>query len=99
MDIQTTLNQLTHSDCGVDRLCAMTGASGFIDHGNAVSFKFKGSSAANFCKVTLEGDDTYTVLLGRIRKFEVTGKRQFEGVYAHALKGTFESATGLHLSL
>lgn len=99
IDIETALAQLTHSEHGFGRLRVMTGAHTFINHGDAVSFKVKGSKAASFVKITLEADDTYTMLFGKIRKYELIKKQEFAGVYAENLKSIFESTTGLYLSL
>jgi len=99
MHIPTALAQLTHSRNPFGRLTAMTGAHTFIDHGNAVSFKFKGSKVANFVKISLDASDTYTVTFGKIRKYELTKQQEFTFVYADALKSVFESITGLYLSL
>lgn len=96
----TILEQLTQSKNPMNRLSVMTGAGNFASHGDeGVSFKFKGSRKANFCKVILNSMDTYTVTFGKIRKYELTKVQTFEGVYNDALKDLFEDVTGLYLSL
>jgi len=50
---------------GGGHFIAMTGACQFVydhklDYAN-VTFKFKGSRVANYCKITLDGSDTYVV--------------------------------------
>jgi len=95
MNTQTTINQLG----GYGRLTAMTGARNFIDHGNALSFKFKGSRKANYVKIELDPSDTYNVTFGKIRKYELTKERTFEGVHATMLRRLFEQVTGLYLTL
>ena len=78
---------------------AMIAMHNRIDHGNAFSFKFKGSKVATFCKITLEADDTYTVLFGKIRKYELIKQQEFVGIYNDGLTSLFEETTGLYLSL
>ena len=84
---------------GIGRLSAMIGAHTFIDHGNALSFKFKGSRVATYCKVEMDASDTYTVTLAKIRKWELHKAQTFDGVYAGQLRETIERVTGLYLSL
>ena len=98
-DATTALNQLTRSNNGINRLCAMTGAHTFINHGDAISFKFKGSRTASFCKIQLNADDTYTMTLGKIRKYELIKVQAAEHICWDALKPAFESRTGLYLSM
>ena len=77
----------------------MVAAHNLLDHGDALSFKFKGSRKLTYCKVALDESDTYTVVFGRIRKYEIVGKQEFSGVYADRLTSLFEETTGLRLSL
>jgi hypothetical protein len=51
----------------------MTGASNFIDHGNALSFEFPTNKGKpNYVKITLGQDDTYSMELGRKRPTSVS---------------------------
>ncbi|MCP4573243.1 MAG: hypothetical protein GY838_12890 [bacterium] len=84
---------------GLGRLQAMTGAKGFAYDEHNLSFKFPNRRGPNYCKVTLEIDDTYTMLFGRIRKNILTQRRQLVGVYGEDLIPAFEDKTGLRLSL
>jgi len=80
----------------------MLGAHTLIDHGTALSFKFRGSRKANYVKITLAGDDTYTMdflKLGRGRNFSIKEVASFSGVYASNVKSVIESTTGLRTSL
>lgn len=100
MNPEITLCQLTSSTSnGYGRLVAMTGAHTFVTHENGISFKFKGSRAANYAKITLEADDTYTMTIGKIRNYRLTKPQEFEGLYAESLRPAFERATGLYTSL
>ncbi|MDF1565269.1 MAG: hypothetical protein P1V51_19690 [Deltaproteobacteria bacterium] len=84
---------------GFGKLRCMVGAHNLLDHGNALSFRFKGSRSFNYCKVTLTADDLYTVELGKIVKFELKNQRRAEGLFFDMLVPHFESNTGLFLSL
>ena len=86
---------------GQRRLSVMTGAYGFIDHGDGVSFKFKNrkSSRGNHVKVTLDKSDTYTVEFSSIRGLNFRVVKELHGIYASALKDVFEKQTGLLLTL
>jgi hypothetical protein len=84
---------------GMGRLKCMTGAYNFADHGNGVSFRFKGSKASNYCKVTLDPSDTYSFELGKIWGHKYTVKADYTGIYCDQLVEIFERDTGLYLSL
>lgn len=85
---------------GTGRISAMVGAFNMLDHGDAFSFRFKGSRALNYCKIELDAaTDTYTVTFGKVRRYELTAVQTFPMVYAAQLRGLFESTTGLYLSL
>lgn len=80
----------------------MLGAFNLVDCGDGLSFRFKGSRKANYCKVTLAGNDTYTVeflKIGRAPNFSQTEVRKESGVYADMLHAMIESTTGLATSL
>ena len=84
---------------GTGRLIAMTGAKHILWDVDSVCFKFKGSRKANYCKITLDASDTYTVEFGRVKKFDYAVKASFSGIYADSLVSVFESTTDLRLSL
>jgi len=86
---------------GPGRLAAMTSARNFLDHGNALSFKFKGSRKVNYVKVTLDPSDTYTVEFGKLnaRSLEYKVVETLDGVYADMLVDLFEKTTGLYLTI
>jgi hypothetical protein len=102
MNITTTLQQLTNARNPLNRLSAMIGASAFIDHGeaHAVSFKFKGCRTFNYCKITLDASDTYTVTLMKVSKWgDIKKTQEAAGLYSDHLKSHFETKTGLYLSM
>jgi len=86
---------------GFNKVAAMTGAANFIDLGNGVSFKFKGCRKINCLRVVLDADDTYTVDFYKVnmRTFDVKEVKTLSGMYCDQLIPTFESTTGLYLSL
>ena len=80
----------------------MLGAHTLIDHGDALSFKIRGSRKANYVKVILDPSDTYTVefvKLGRAPSFKVTEVASFSMVYADNLHQVIERVTGLYTRL
>lgn len=86
---------------GMGRLKAMTGAYNFlIEADNVVSFRFKGSRKANTIKLTLTGDDLYTVefLKYSPSKMEFKAIKKVEGYYFDMLAPLFEETTGLYLT-
>lgn len=97
---KTILDQLG----GVGRLQSMTGAKDILFDSNSVQFKFKNRTGPNYCKVTLDPDDTYTVefgrfVTGRLVKKNLQNIVEFEGMFASQLISLFEVETGLALSL
>lgn len=100
---QITLNQLTNSSNGGNRLVAMIGAKNFVrDEKNyTIGFKFaaKATNKANYCRIKLNAMDLYDVEFISIRGVNVKTISTHNGLYADMLKGTFEDETGLRLSL
>lgn len=101
---RTVVNQMG----GWGKLRAMIGMwSASYDENEAhepiLQFKFKGSRTYNFCQVTLNGNDTYTLEIGQIRKKNgvptYVVRFQEDNVYCDMLKPMFEKVTGLYLSL
>lgn len=86
---------------GINRISAMTGAHTFVDLGNGLGFKFKGSKKANCLQITLDPSDTYSLTFYKItaRGLNVATALELSGVYADQLRPIFESTTGLYLSL
>ncbi len=102
MDATTTLNQLTNSNNGINRLSVMVGGKHFVHSDNFVQFKFpamKHGARFNFCKITLNADDTYTMRFSKIVKHEETKVVETSGLYCDMIKANFEETTGLYLSL
>ena len=88
---------------GSGRLGAMIGAKHFVNHGDALSFKFARPKHAknlpNYCKITHNGFDTYDVAFAYVRKFDMKCEQDFANVEVAQLRGLFERVTGLYLSL
>ena len=95
MDAQQVIAQLG----GFRRLKAMVNARAFGRDENSVSFKFSGSRVANYCRITLDPMDTYTVEFLKVRANKVKVVDTTEGAYADMLVPLFEKTTKLYLSL
>ena len=77
----------------------MLGANNLIDHGDALSFRIKGSRKANYIKITLTPMDDYTVefkKIGRAPNFKITDVSTHEMIYVDMLHDLIESVTGLY---
>lgn|ERR1700690_3399474 len=88
---------------GGGHFIAMTGACQFVydhklDYAN-VTFKFKGSRVANYCKITLDGSDTYVVEFLKITATALKTVAEHKGIYNDMLQAYFTEVTGLHTSL
>jgi len=104
----TALNQLTASQNGSNRLNATIGAYNFMqsEKESFVSFKFKASRKFNYCKITLNANDTYKMEISKLnsmKKAMATGEffaktETFEMLYDDQLKEIFEQTTKLYLS-
>lgn len=99
----TTLNQLTNSNNGRNRLVAMIGASSFLrdEENYTISFKFaaKAKNKANYCGIKLNSMDLYDIEFVNIRGANIKTVSTHNGLYADMLKSVFETETGLYLSL
>lgn len=99
----TTLNQLTNSNNGTSRLSVMIGAKNFArsEKDYTIGFKFaaKAKNKANYCRIKLNASDLYDVEFINIRGTNVKTVGTHNGLYADMLKSTFETETGLYLSL
>ena len=99
---QTTGDIIINQMGGMGKLTAMVGAYMFVDLGNGVKFKFKGSRKYNLCQVIYDSDtDLYTFELWHIGQYPSDYKKVYNmgGVYSGMLIELFEDKTGLYLSL
>lgn len=98
-----TLNQLTMSNNGINRLKAMIGAKNFAasDKDNYISFRFMRGAAnkSNYIKITLDLTDTYNVEFGYIRGHNYRSVSVHEGIYDDMLYTLFIDETGLSIRL
>ncbi len=107
IDAKETLNQLTQSNNGTNRLSAMIGAKQFIKDDESVSFRFMrgAKNKANYIIITLNAMDTYDVKfvkIGNRSKFKPplhTVVNETKGLYNDMLKSHFEESTGLCIKL
>ena len=90
----TILQQL-----GGNRFRAMTGSKTFVDHGDALSFRFPTSNKLNYLKITLDPSDTYNLEFGYIRGTTYKPQPTIERVYCDQLQEIFTDKTGLYTRL
>lgn len=85
---------------GAGRLRLMTSARDFLGDAKWLSFRVgRNARGVNKVKVTLDPSDTYTVEVFRVRGTTVKVLGSASGVYADSLVSSFESLTGLYLTL
>ena len=94
-----TLNQLTNSNNGANRLISMIGAKNLAKDDNSVMFKFMrgASNKANYCKITLNSMDLYDVEFGKIHGVKYKIINCLDGLYGDMLFDMFQNETGLAL--
>lgn len=99
----TTLNQLTNSNNGINRLSAMIGAHSFVrsekDYNIMFSFKARAGNKANKCRITINAMDLYDVEFFKLRAGNCKTISTHNDIYFDQLKKLFEKETGLYLSL
>lgn len=95
---QTILTQMG----SIGRLQQFTGAYNFVDHGDALSFKFNNVTdiKINYIKITYdEGEDLYNVELGYIKGLNYKKVKEMTEIYFDQLMDIFEAETGMYLTL
>ena len=108
-DMQTNAAQsiasIIREQIGI-RAIFMMGASCMLDHGDGLGFKVsRNPRGVSHVKVTLAGDDTYTVRFSRYRTVRRTMETietvisEEREVYAEDLHRVLNNGTGLYLSL
>jgi hypothetical protein len=93
--IETIMQQID-----ANGLNLMIGANSWSRHGsNGISFRFKMSKAANYCKIIyLPETDLYRmelIKIGNAPKFKMTTAFDESGLYAEDLMKIFRDVTGL----
>lgn len=94
---QTILQQL-----GGNRFVAMTGAKKFVQSSkdNWLAFRIgRNKSKANYVKIKLMPNDTYTVTFSRIHGANFTELKEYDTIYFDQLETTFTEYTGLYTRL
>ena len=81
------------------RALFMLGEKNLIDHGDALSFRIRGSKAVNYIKITLTPADLYDIEFGKVWGSKYTVKSTVESYYVDMLHTAIEEATGLYTSL
>ena len=77
----------------------MLGAKNLIDHGDALSFRIRGSKKVNYIKITLNGMDLYNIEMGKVWGTKYKVVYTLEDAYNDMLHGIIERETGLYTSL
>lgn len=78
--------------------CMITGAKDFIILSNGLKFSISGRTI-NHVQITLNGNDMYDVMYGKVTKSGYSVIREFDNVYASDLLKNFTQVTGLHTKL
>ena len=86
-----------YNQIGTEAL-AMLGASRFVQFGNGLRFDFKGCKKYNKIQISLDDNDTYTLMFVNVRGFSIESD-SISGVQAESLLETIELRTGLYTSL
>jgi len=96
-----TVGRTIYNQLGGHKFRVMTGAKGFVDHGNALSMKLgRNSSNSNYLKISLNSMDLYDVHFSKLtRKFEEKSVKEYNNVYNDSLVEIFESHTGMYTKL
>lgn len=87
---------------GGGKFIAMTGAKNFVGGNNALTFRLPSNFAKggiNAVRVTLGGDDLYTLEFMKIRGVQVTPVSKYDAVYCDMLQPLFTQNTGLDTRL
>lgn len=91
----TILHQL-----GGNKFTVMTGSKNYRGNSNSLTMDLtKNKLSAKYLTITLNGDDTYTMLFQSMRKFEIKTKAEIKGVYCDMLQSIFTQQTGLYTTL
>lgn len=102
MATDMTVPKTILAQLGGGRFTAMTGAKSFAGDETSLSFRLPASltrGRASGMRITLAGDDTYTLETFRVVKFEVRVIETVQGIYVDALHRVFTEMTGLDTSL
>lgn len=94
---RTILDQLAGSQ---QRLRAAVDAKDFVVLESGVAFRIMANAGkVREVRITLAGDDTYSMEFGNIRGLEFKVRKTFEGLHADQLQPVFEQTTELYLTI
>lgn len=87
------------SQLGGNKFLALTGSRNLRGSENSLVMDLsKNNLGAKFLTITLNGDDTYTMLFQSMRKLEIKVKSEIKGLYCDQLQSEFTNQTGLYTS-
>ena len=96
MEVANTILQ----QLGGNKFTVMTGSKNYRGDDKSLTMNLtRNKLSAKFLTITLEGDDTYTMLFQSMRKFEIKTKAEIKGVYCDMLQAIFTEQTGLYTHL
>lgn len=85
---------------GGNKFAVMTGIKIYLIVDNGVQMKLtRNNMGAQWLRITLAANDTYTMEFIKFKKMEVVENRKFDGVYNDMLQGIFTNVTGLNTQL
>jgi hypothetical protein len=85
-----------YAQMGGNMAMTMIGASHLGYGDNFLQLRFKGAKGMNSLRVTLAGDDTYTLEFYNIKKIDFKLVKSVESGYADSLQQVFTAETGLY---
>lgn len=101
-----TIGQTTLHHLGGAKFLSMTGARNLVQNENALSMALPTSltkNRVNYCKITLNADDSYTVFVGRVcgtaKGVAWGATEERTGVQCEQLQEVFTQLTGLFTAL
>ena len=96
MEVANTILQ----QLGGNKFKVMTGSKNFrYDHDCLTMDLTRNKLNAKWLTITLEANDTYTMLFQAVTRKGIFQKAEIKGVYADMLQSVFTQQTGLYTSL
>lgn len=93
-----TIARTILSQLGGNKFLVMTGAKSLTVHENGLSMRIP-SKTANYLKITLEPNDTYTMEFKKIWGMKVKDVNKHTDVYCDMLQSIFTEETGFDTNL
>ena len=92
--------QIILEQLGGNKFKVMTGSKNFrYDHNSLVMDLTRNKLGAKWLTITLEADDTYTMLFQKVNRKGIFQLAEIKNVYADMLQDIFTTQTGLYTKL